>query len=187
MRIYEKWASEAHFFFSKQTMPIVDVKKLEALATPIVADLGYDLVDLEWRREPAGWVLRLFIDRPDPGDLAKLDPPLAGVSLEDCSRVSHALSAELDVADLIHVTYQLEVSSPGLDRPLRREADFRRFIGRRAKIRSRHTYGEGAVPRRNFNGTLQGVVDGKVSIDVDGQIFHIPVDDIDKANLEYET
>ena len=167
-------------------MSVVDVKALEALAAPVADGLGYELVALEWKHELGRWVLRIYIDRPEGRALEA-----EGISLEDCTRVSHAMSAELDVADLIHVPYALEVSSPGLERPLRREADFRRFTGKRAKIRTRHPLGPAPTPsaaggRRNFTGSLLGVEEGRVRIDVDGQVFEIPVEEVEKAHLQYD-
>lgn len=167
-------------------MSVVDVKALEALTAPVADGLGYELVALEWKHELGRWVLRIYIDRLD-ARLAEAE----GISLEDCTRVSHAMSAELDVADLIHVPYSLEVSSPGLERPLRREADFRRFTGKRAKIRTRHPLGPTPAPgsvggRRNFSGALLGVEEGRVRIDVDGQVFEIPVEEVEKAHLQYD-
>jgi ribosome maturation factor RimP len=153
-------------------------EKLEALARPVLEGLGYDLVDLEWRPEGGTWVLRLFIDVDGP------DPEGHGVSHDDCSRASRSISAELDVADLIHHHFTLEVSSPGLNRPLKRERDFQRFAGQKAKIRTRHAIG--APPgRKNFAGRLGGVEAGRVRIDVDGQLFDLPIDDIEKAHLQY--
>lgn len=167
-------------------MSVVDVKALEALAAPVADGLGYELVALEWKHELGRWVLRIYIDRP-VGRSAEAE----GISLEDCTQVSHAMSAELDVADLIHVPYALEVSSPGLERPLLREADFRRFTGKRAKIRTRHPVGPEPAPggvggRRNFSGALLGVEAGRVRIDVDGQVFEIPVEEVEKAHLQYD-
>lgn len=152
---------------------VVDTQKLTELAEPIVRGLGYELVDLEWKREGQGWVLRVFIDRKDA----------AGVSLDDCADVSHQLSTTLDVADVISQAYQLEVSSPGLNRPLKKEADFRRFVGKKAKIRTRHPVGEN---RRNFSGEILSVEAGRVKIDVGDQVCDVPVDDVEKANLIYE-
>ena len=152
----------------------VDIEALRALIGPVAEGLGYDLVDLAWKHESGSWVLRLFIDRLDGG----------GVGLEDCSRVSRVVSAELDVADPIPVAYQLEVSSPGLNRPLRREADFRKFVGKKVKVRTRHPVGD--ATRRNFTGTLRAVAEGRLSVEVDGRPFEIPIDDVEKANLEYE-
>jgi ribosome maturation factor RimP len=162
----------AHFFFGAMGT-VVDTQKLSDMVEPVVRGLGYELVDLEWKREPQGWVLRVFIDRSDEG----------GVSLDDCADVSHQLSTTLDVADAITVAYHLEVSSPGLNRPLKKEADFRRFVGKKAKIRTRHPIGEN---RRNFSGVLLGVTEGKVQIDVGDQVCQVPVADVEKANLIYE-
>jgi ribosome maturation factor RimP len=147
-----------------------------------VAGLGYDLVDLEWKHEAGHWVLRVFIDWPElSGNTAA-----GGVSHDDCSRASHAVSAELDVAEAIHVPFTLEVSSPGLNRPLRREADFRRFVGKKARIRTSRPVTPGEHGRRNFAGTLLGCEQGKVRIEADGQVYEFPVEDVEKANLQYE-
>src|SRR6476659_9969093 len=104
----------------------IDTQKLIQLSEPVVAGQGYELVDLEFKNEPqvGGWVLRVFIDKPD------------GVSLDDCAAVSRELSAVLDVEDAIPIAYSLEVSSPGLNRPLKKAADFERFVGKKAKIRT---------------------------------------------------
>jgi len=154
-------------------MTPVDIQKLQELCAPVVAGQGYELVDLEFKNEMGGWVLRLYIDKDQEG----------GVSLDDCASVSRELSAVLDVEDVITVHYSLEVSSPGLNRPLRKEADFARFIGKKAKIRTRHPVGES---RRNFSGTLVGVAGGRVKIDVGDQVCEVPVEDVEKANLVYE-
>ena len=196
----------------------VDILALEQLATPVVAGLGYELVDLEWKHEAGHWVLRVLIDLPEavvegvtasaaaamPLDLAEPGSPAAraapGVGLADCSRVSHSLGAELDVADALHVPFHLEVSSPGLDRPLKRESDFRRFAGQKAKVRTRTPVPDfqglqglqgtqaSAVSagRRNFVGKLLGAEGGQVKIEVDGRTFQFPVGDVEKANLVYE-
>lgn len=153
-------------------MKPIDVKTLTALAEPVVTGHGYELVELEWKHEANAWVLRLYIDK-QPG----------GVSLDDCANISRELSAVLDVSDKLEVAYTLEVSSPGLNRPLRREADFRRFVGKKAKIRTLHPVGES---RRNFAGTLIAVENGKVQIDVGDQVCEVPVEDVEKANLIYE-
>ncbi len=154
-------------------MKAVDLQKLEHLVEPVVAGQAYELVDLEWKHEAGAWVLRVFIDRPEGG----------AVGLDDCANVSRELSAVLDVEDAIHVPYNLEVSSPGLNRPLKRERDFRRFVGKKAKIRTRHPVGES---RRNFAGTLVAVEGGTVRIDVGDQVCDVPIGDVEKANLIYE-
>jgi ribosome maturation factor RimP len=152
-------------------MKPVDVDKLSQLIEPVVAGQGYELVDVEWKNE-SGWILRVFIDKP-----------VGGVSLEDCATVSRELSAVLDVEDKIAPAYSLEVSSPGLNRPLKKESDFARFIGKKAKIRTRRPIGD---TRRNFSGTLVAVAEGKVQIDVGDQVCEVPVVDVEKANLVYE-
>ncbi len=152
-------------------MPSIDIEKLRNIAEPVVRGQGYELVEVEWAGSPGGYVLRVYIDRE------------GGISHQDCADVSHQLSATLDVADIIPVRYSLEVSSPGLDRPLRKESDFKRFVGKRAKIRTRRPVGES---RRNFSGILVGVEGGKVRIDVGDQVCDVPVDSIEKANLVFE-
>jgi ribosome maturation factor RimP len=111
-------------------------------------------------------------------DASKVEAPKT-VSFEECERVSRDVSAALDVADAVPHAYQLEVSSPGLDRPLRRERDFERFIGESARIR----LADGVEGRRNFLGTLQAVKDGRVEIACDGRSYELPIDDIVRANL----
>jgi ribosome maturation factor RimP len=153
-------------------MKPVDIQQLEKLSEPVVAGQGYELVDVEFKNELGQWILRVFIDKA-----------AGAVGLEDCATVSRELSAVLDVADAIPQHYSLEVSSPGLNRPLKKEADFLRFVGKKAKIRTRRPIGEA---RRNFSGTLVGVDAGKVKIDVGDQVCEVPVEDVEKANLVYE-
>jgi ribosome maturation factor RimP len=156
-------------------MKPVDITKLQSLAEPVVTGQGYELVDVELKTEPGvGLVLRVFIDKPGSQ---------GSVGLDDCAQVSRELSAVLDVADAIPARYSLEVSSPGLNRPLKKESDFARFIGKKAKIRTSRPVGES---RRNFSGTLVGVEAGKVKIDVGDQVCEVPVADVEKANLVYE-
>lgn len=149
----------------------VDVKQLENVVERALAALHYELVACDFVREH-GWILRVYIDRPEGGS----------VGIDDCTLASRDISTALDVADLIHVPYSLEVSSPGLDRPLRREKDFARFTGKRARLRLR----EPVDGRRNFAGTLKGVEDGRVAIECDGQMYKLPLTDVAKANLEME-
>jgi ribosome maturation factor RimP len=148
-----------------------DLQELWTLAEPYVRDAGFDLIEVQSGREQSGWVVRMFIDRPQGTEGA--------VSHEDCERVSRDVSAALDVADIIPHAYQLEVSSPGLDRPLRRERDFARFVGESARVR----LVEGVEGRRNFSGKILGAHDGLAEIECDGRSYQLPVDDIAKANL----
>ena len=127
--------------------------------------LGYELVDFELAR---GGGMRVFIDCP------------AGITLDDCVSVSNHLTRLFSVEN---VDYErLEVSAPGLDRPLKKEADYIRFAGERVKIKTRVLVGQ----RKNFAGVLIGLVDGNVDIDIDGERVSIPFASIDKARLDPE-
>jgi ribosome maturation factor RimP len=162
-----------------------EIQVLWRLVEPQIQEAGLDLIELHWNREGEGWVLRVFIDRPEPPHLPGTSEPPAdvvprlAVSHEDCERVSRDLSAALDVADVIHHTYRLEVSSPGIDRPLRREQDFRRFSGQQARIRC----SEPSEGRRNFSGILRGAQDGQVEIECEGRAYRLPLTSIARANL----
>jgi ribosome maturation factor RimP len=147
---------------------MVNRDTLIELLEPEVNALGYELVDLELKLGGRAGVLRLFIDKA------------SGVTLDDCERVSHQVSGLLDVEDPIPGHYVLEVSSPGVDRRLRRHEDFERFVGERVKIRLRQPNAEG---RRRFAGRLSGVADDAVTVDVDGQHWSLPVGEIEMARL----
>src|SRR5207247_8093392 len=105
------------------------VEQVRSVATRVAAGYGLEIFEVQFRREAPGMILRVQIDRPGPAASAE-----ESVSVEDCARVSRDLSAVLDVEDVVPTAYTLEVSSPGLDRPLRRPDDYRRFAGRRAKV-----------------------------------------------------
>jgi ribosome maturation factor RimP len=147
-------------------------------AARVAASYGLEVFDVEFRRESHGMVLRVRIDRPGPAATAD-----DSVSVDDCANVSRDLSAILDVEDLVPTQYTLEVSSPGLDRPLRGEGDFARFAGRRAKLVLRERIdGQGF-----FKGRLGGVDGGAVVLDADdGRTRHVPIAAIARANLEVE-
>jgi len=143
-----------------------------------------EIFDLQVRREPIGMVLRVVIDRPDTGQVEK---PEDSVGIEECQRVSQDLSALLDVEDEfgqqeLGDTYTLEVSSPGLDRPLRHEADFRRFAGRLAKVVSTEP-----IERQSaFAGRINGVEDGAVVLAEGRKTHRVPLDKIKRAHLDVE-
>lgn len=149
-------------------------EKAAALLDPIVANEGLELLDVEYVREREGWVLRLFIDKPG-----------GRVGLDECSQVSRAVDPVLDVEDFIPQEYNLEVSSPGVNRPLKKPAHFERVKGQKVKVK---TFGPlGDPPRKNFSGTLTGVAADAISVDVEGGgAFIIPFKDIAKAHLEFE-
>lgn len=144
---------------------------------PVLARDGYELVEVEWLRQGSRWTLRLFVDKS------------GGVGIEDCQAVSRLVDPILDVEDFIEPAYDLEVSSPGLDRPLRKPADFDRYAGQRAHVKA---YGPvagtapGSPARKNWTGVLVGFRDGAVEIDVDGIVHRVPHDQIAKAHLEYD-
>src|SRR4029077_18173138 len=114
------------------------IDQIRTMAGRVAESYGLEIFDVQFRREAAGMVLRIQIDRPGPAASAE-----DSVSVEDCAKVSRDLSAMLDVEDVVPSAYTLEVSSPGLDRPLRQADDYRRFAGRRAKVVVR---GEGDGP-----------------------------------------
>src|SRR5436190_9912759 len=112
------------------------VEQVRSVATRVAAGYGLEIFDVQFRREAPGMILRVQIDRPGPAASAE-----ESVSVEDCARVSRDLSAVLDVEDVVPTAYTLEVSSPGLDRPLRRPDDYRRVAGRPAEARVRERGG----------------------------------------------
>ena len=152
----------------------------------VVGSYGLALFDLQFRRESIGWVLRVVLDRPWTPGAAPEGTPEEPVGVDDCGRVSQDLSAILDVEPElvggVERAYTLEVSSPGLDRPLRDEQDYRRFVGRLAKIVT-----TGPVDgQAHFAGRLAGVEDGTVLL-VEGRRTHrVPLKAIRRARLDVE-
>ena len=148
------------------------------MAARVAGTYGLDIFDVQFRREASGMVLRIRLDRPGPAATAE-----DSVSVDDCARVSRDLSAVLDVEDVVPTAYTLEVSSPGLDRPLRHANDYRRFCGRRAKLVMR----EKVDGQTFFKGTLGGIDGTHVLIEADdGQAHRVPLGVITRANLEVE-
>ena len=158
-------------------MAKIDVaSRVAELAAPLLASQGIELVDLEYRREGRDMILRLFIDKD------------GGITLDDCAGVSRELSELLDVHDFIADNYTLEVSSPGLNRPLKKVADYERYLGRLVKVRTFELLPDDAGNRRKtFLGELLGLEDGKVMLRLtEGQTARIPLDKVAKSNLEFE-
>ena len=138
------------------------------LALPFVEAAGCSLWDVEYVKEAGEWFLRIYIDKE------------GGISIEDCEAVSRPLSDKLDEADPIEGSYTFEVSSAGADRVLKKPEHFARFAGETAEVKT-------AAPldgRSAFTGTIAGVADGVVELDVDGTAFRIPVSDIKRAHLK---
>jgi ribosome maturation factor RimP len=140
---------------------------LETLLAPVVAEQGCELWGLEFSMQGRHSLLRLYIDAAD------------GVTLEDCEKVSRQVSAVMDVEDPITSAYTLEVSSPGMNRPLYTLAQFQRYIGQQIAVRLRAPY-EG---RRKFQGTLIGLEDGDIVVQMGDTEFLLPFEGIDKANV----
>jgi len=155
--------------------PITD--QVRRLLEPVLERDGYELVEVEWVRGGGRWTLRLFVDKA------------GGFGLLDCQAVSQLADPILDVAGFIEPAYDLEVSSPGLERPLRKPSDFDRFAGQRAHVKA---YGPvagtapGSPGRKQWTGILKGFKEGAVLLDVDGVLHRVPHDQIAKANLEYD-
>jgi ribosome maturation factor RimP len=159
--------------------------RLRDAAARVARTHGLDIFDVQLRREPIGTVLRVIIDRPDRGVPETIED---AVGIDECQRVSQDLSALLDVEEdelgegALDREYTLEVSSPGLDRPLRHEADYRRFAGRLAKLVTIEPLdGQSA-----FSGRLAGVEDGQVVLEEGRRIHRVPIARIKRAQLAVE-
>ena len=147
---------------------IVSVRDLSELFEPVIESMGYELVGVEFIGAGGDGTLRVYIDHEN------------GIGVEDCVAISRQVSAILDVEEPIQQAYDLEVSSPGLNRPLFKASDFDRFSGRMAKIKM----AVAVDGRKNFKGLLQGVKHLKlVQIEVDTETYELPLADIAKANL----
>jgi len=141
--------------------------QIEQLIELPIESLGYELVGVEYIKNGANTILRIYIDAEQ------------GIGIEDCERVSHQVNGILEVEDPISSAYSLEVSSPGFDRPLFKARDFERFAGSEVKISMK-------LPiqgRRNFKGVLQGFDDGEILIVVDGEEYGLPLTKMAKARL----
>jgi ribosome maturation factor RimP len=137
---------------------------LENVIEPVVTGMGYELVDVQMSN--GGRFLRLFIDKPQ------------GINVDDCAAVSRQLTRVFEVEGVDYD--RLEVSSPGLDRPLRKAGDFVRFAGQKAELRMRTADAGG---RRRFSGVLKGAEAGRVMVEVDGQTVALALDDVERAKL----
>jgi ribosome maturation factor RimP len=147
-------------------------QKVEQLILPILEREQIEIVDVEFKPERGKrWVLRIYIDKP------------GGVTIDDCADVSHKIEDVIEVKELVPHSYFLEISSPGLDRPLTREKDFERFSGRIGRIQTM----ESMEGRRNFMGMILGCREGIVEIkEADGTIQRVPLAKIKKARLKIE-
>lgn len=151
--------------------PSPTVEAVHRLAEPVAAALGLEVIDIEYRREGGGWVLRLFIDKP------------GGVSLDDCTAFSRDLSPVLDVEDPIDHAYSLEVSSPGATRPLKTDRDLERFRGRRIRVSTYEKIGD----RKTFIGQLLSHTADTIDLEEEtvGRVS-LPRTAVAKTNLELD-
>jgi ribosome maturation factor RimP len=136
---------------------------------PLIVDEGYELIDLEFKNEERGWRLRVFIDKE------------GGVTLDDCARLSREMGNLLDVEDILPMSYNLEVSSPGLNRPLRKKEHFQSMIGEKIKVKTKLPIEN----QRNFKAELLKVSDDFILIRNEVKEVEIGFDNIEKANLIY--
>jgi ribosome maturation factor RimP len=148
------------------------VEQVWHLAAPVAAQQGMEIIDIEFQREGGrgGRILRLYLDKE------------GGPNMDEISRVSRALSDVLDSADAIESSYTLEVSSPGINRPLRRPEHFARFVGKRIRVRTR----DPIDGRRSFLGILNQAAGDKIVVVQDGKEFTIPFNLIEKSNYEHD-
>jgi ribosome maturation factor RimP len=152
------------------------VDKIESMVLPLVTALGLELFEIEYKREGRQMILRIFIDKE------------GGITLDDCAAVSRELSALLDVEDIIPGKFTLEVSSPGLNRPIRSLADYDRYIGKLVKVRTfAPTADDSGNLRKTFLGKLVGIDGDLILVKLlEGQSATIPFSAVAKANLEFE-
>ncbi len=147
------------------------VQQVEELLQPIAQRMGLETVDVQVHGDGPHTVLRVLLDRPD-----------GGITVGECARASEALNRQLDLYDLFPHAYTLEVSSPGLDRPVRTDAEFRRFAGRQVEITTDETLGG----QRRFRGMILGVVGDVVVLQVDDRQIQIPKARMQRAHLVVE-
>lgn len=165
---------------SPKSTPFVDRERLSAVIDPVVRAHGAELVDIELKNE-AGWVLRVYVEKLG-ASADKLSTKDAAINLELCSNIARELSPALDVADPIPHRYNLEVSSPGVERPLRKLADYARFAGEKAKLKLKN-----AVQGQKVLVGVLGPVNGEVIDIVDGgRTYQVPLDDVLSARLVFE-
>ncbi len=158
-------------------LPGLDEERVLAVVNPVLRAHGVEGVELIWRTDRGGWVLQLTVERPDtriPGE---------GVTIDLCSEISRDLSAALDVAEVITARYHLEVGSPGLERALYSERDYRRFAGQLAKFKLKQPVDSQRVVR----GTLQGMDDqGTVALETERGVLHLELENIETAQLVFD-
>jgi ribosome maturation factor RimP len=147
------------------------VTKVDPLIRPVVTDLGYELFDLLFLKEGSNWFLRIVIDKPE------------GIAIDDCEKVSRTVEKILDENDPIEQSYTLEVSSPGIDRPLKKDSDFEKYKGSNVDVKLYKPLGN----QKKYTGKLEGLHDGNVVIvDDSGELIHFPKTSVALCRLAVE-
>ena len=141
-----------------------------SLIEPVLEDIGFELVEVEYLSMHGRWILRLYIDRE------------GGVTIDDCVDVSRELGDLIEIKEVIDHEYVLEVSSPGLNRPLRREKDFIRAIGSRIKLKMTHDLNG----QKNFTGSLKDFKNRTIYLETGGKMIELPFDNVEKSNLIFD-
>jgi ribosome maturation factor RimP len=158
------------FFLTMRANANMITKQLADLIEPVLEEMGFELVDAEYLSYKGKWVLRLYIDTE------------GGVTLDDCARVSGELGDLIDVRDVILHEYVLEVSSPGLNRPLTKEKHLMNAVGKKIKV----TMARPVEGRRNFSGRLHDFREGILYVEIERGTVALPWADVERANLVYE-
>ncbi|MGE4273606.1 MAG: ribosome maturation factor RimP [Desulfitobacterium sp.] len=146
------------------------IEQVEAIITPVITEQGLELVDIEYVKEGAHWYLRIYIDKEN------------GVDIDDCTNVSHLVSEVLDKNDPITQAYMLEVSSPGLERPLKKDEDFERFKGKLVRVLTKEPF----QGYQEFTGYLVGLIEDDIVLEYKKEKVVIPRTIVEKANLTFE-
>lgn len=146
------------------------LNRVEELVTPVLENLGLELVEREFLSDQGRWVLRLYIDREQ-----------TPVTIDDCKTASRAMEGVLDVEDVIPQRYSLEVSSPGLNRPLRRAKDFEKFAGSRVEVTTKQLVNG----QHHFTGTLKGLRESSIVVAEGDREWQIPLAELKKAKIKY--
>ncbi len=158
------------WMFSAPNMTGFDIGKVSQLVEPVLVEMGFELVGIEFLSDRGRWILRNLADKE------------GGITLDDCARASREVGALLDVKEIVRHEYVLEMSSPGLNRPLFKERDFLGSVGKKVKVKMLSPI-EG---RRHFTGYLKKFEDKTLHMDVDGNLVLLPYQDVEKANIVYE-
>jgi ribosome maturation factor RimP len=146
------------------------IEEVSRLAEPILDEMGFEMVDVEYLSERGRWVLRIYADKE------------GGLTVDDCARISREIGDLFDVKDIVAHEYVLEVSSPGLNRVLKKEKDFFWALGKKIKVKMAHPVGD----RKNFTGRLRRFQGGMLDLDVQNDQVSLPLGDVEKANVVHE-